>query len=118
MSKTRDRIRKAKDYRHKIVAIDEWDGVEIEARSVDVATRDLVGSISEEAEPAELSHMQLEVIMRSCYDPETGELVFDRETDAELLLGKSPAVIQRLWRTVTELSAITDEAHGEAEKNS
>ena len=113
----RDRIIAVDDTQKEIVKIDEW-GVEVEIRGMSGAAR---ASISQDAAEnngnINFLKMMPELVVQCCFDPETGEQVFDSK-DKELVMGKSGAALDRIVNIPMRLSGFGDKAIGDAGKDS
>jgi hypothetical protein len=113
----RDRIIAVDDTQKEIVKIDEW-GVEVEIRGMSGAAR---ASISQDAAEnngnINFLKMMPELVVQCCFDPETGEQVFDSK-DKELVMGKSGAALDRIVNIAMRLSGFADKAIDHAGKDS
>lgn len=113
----RDRIIAVDDTQKEIVKIDEW-GVEVEIRGMSGAAR---ASISQDAAEnngnINFLKMMPELVVQCCFDPETGEQVFDSK-DKELVMGKSGAALDRIVNIAMRLSGFGDKAIDDAGKDS
>ena len=113
----RDRIIAVDDTQKEIVKIDEW-GVEVETRGMSGAAR---ASISQDAAEnngnINFLKMMPELVVQCCFDPETGEQVFDSK-DKELVMGKSGAALDRIVNIAMRLSGFGDKAIDDAGKDS
>ena len=113
----RDRIIAVDDTQKEIVKIDEW-GVEVEIRGMSGAAR---ASISQDAAEnngnINFLKMMPELVVQCCFDPETGEQVFDSK-DKELVMGKSGAALDRIVNIAMRLSGFGADAIDAAGKDS
>lgn len=113
----RDRIIAVDDTQKEVVKIDEW-GVEIEIRGMSGAAR---ASISQDAAEnngnINFLKMMPELVVQCCFDPETGEQVFDSK-DKEIVMGKSGAALDRIVNIAMRLSGFGDKAIDDAGKDS
>ena len=113
----RDRIIAVDDTQKEIVTITEW-GVEVEIRGMSGAAR---ASISQDAAEnngnINFLKMMPERVVQWCFDPITGEQVFDA-SDKELVMGKSGAALDRIVSIAMRLSGFGDKAVDEAGKDS
>lgn len=120
MSKLRDKILNAKDQRKEKVYVEEWDA-EIEVRSMTGKERAallrkcMVRDDKGEKE-VDIEKMTVYAIISCCYDPETGEKLFE-EADRDMLNSKNAGALQRLSETVLELSGLSETAKEKARKN-
>jgi len=61
--------------------------------------------------------MMPELVVQCCFDPETGEQVFDSK-DKEIVMGKSGAALDRIVNIAMRLSGFGDKAIDDAGKDS
>jgi hypothetical protein len=107
----RQRILEYPDIQSETVKVPEWDNVEIELRSLSVADyREIAGKLPE------ASYFVVMVIACS-HDPESGDKLF-RTEDAEALMSKHMAAVNRLGMVAQRLCGMAPEAKERAEKNS
>ena len=105
----RERIRDTQDWRSQVEDVPEWDTkVEVRSLSLGDVTRLLA---------SEKPDITADLVVAGCYDPESGERVFD-EGDEEWLLAKDGAALRRLSGVVVTLSALGRKAVDEAGKGS
>jgi len=113
----RDRIIAVDDTQKEIVKIEEW-GVEVEIRGMSGAAR---ASISQDAAEnngnINFLKMMPELVVQCCFDPETGEQVFEA-SDKDLVMSKSGAVLDRIVTVAMRLSGFGQNAVDEAGKGS
>lgn len=104
----RERIRKA-EVAGKAFEVEGW-GEKVELRSMTVAEKlEVVGEEGDEMTNAQAGGMLPKVIIKTCYDPDTGEPVFG--DDDESWLSNQPAsVIEPLALAGLRASGMTDEA--------
>ena len=120
MSKLRDKILNAKDQRKEKVYIDEWDA-EIEVRSMtgkeraDLLRKCMIRDDKGERE-VDFEKLTVHAIIACCYDPETGEKLFE-ETDRDMLNTKNAGALEKLSETAFKLSGLGDKAKEKARKN-
>lgn len=117
MSNIRDQIMSAKDTHSELVDIPEW-GVKLEIRSMSGASRAILmqGSV-ESGGQVDMAQVYPDLIIQTCFDPETGEPVFQEE-DRDLILSKNGAILDRLAEVATRLSGFNDKAVDDAGKDS
>lgn len=113
----RDKILSKQDLRYEKVHIAEWD-VEIEVRGLTGAQRgELIGRAKDgELDSSDLMGEMVELVIRTVYDPETGDRVFTND-DKAALLERNGEIIERLASIASDLSGITSKAVEDAEKN-
>lgn len=117
MSSIRDRIIAANDTAKEMVEIPEWD-VTVEVRSMSGAARSvLVQDAANNDGRLNFSRVLPEIIIGCVFDPTTGEKVFDA-ADAEILMEKSGAVLDRIIAVAMRLSGFNDGAVDAAGKGS
>lgn len=111
----RDTIFAAKDIPTELVDVPEW-AVTIEVRGMTGAdrTRILDTAVSSSGK-VDLQVVYPEIVIGTCYDPETGEKVFELD-DRDAILAKSAQAIDRLAQVGMRLSGFTEEAADEAGK--
>lgn len=109
----RDKIIAADDIPSEMVEVPEW-GVTIEVRGMNGSDR---ARIIETAAAADgqigVGNMYAETVLASCYDPETGERIFNAD-DLGVLMTKSASAIDRLATVGMRLSGMNAEAQDEA----
>jgi hypothetical protein len=101
----RDRIRSTADVRSEIVEVEQW-GVKVEVRSMTGRERAayLQAATDENGDP-DFVAMFPAVVVATCFDPETGERVF-QEGDESWLPDKAAAPLDQLARVGLRLSGI------------
>lgn len=115
----KDKILSAQLKREKIF-IPQWD-CEIEVRELNGGQRakfmEKTVSVDKRGEAKiDMAGMNIEMVLLSCYDPETGERLF-KEEDRESLLATSGAAIDAVAQVGLRLSGLNAQAVEEAEKN-
>ena len=118
----KDRIRAANAVKANAenLTVDEWDGVELELRSMTVGAKyELFGDNAdlENLRASQLGDMVPRVVIGTCYDPKTGEPVFD-DADEEWLAKEPAAVLEPVAEAGMRVSGMTPEAGNEAGKDS
>lgn len=113
----RDRIFAVDDASRELVQIPEWN-LEVEVRGMSGAAR---AALTEESVSnngrMNLKKMMPEIVIGCTFDPETGEQVFSSE-DAEAIMSKSGAALERITSVAMRLSGFGSEAVDEAGKGS
>ncbi len=113
----KDKIFAVDDIKKEVVQVPTWDNISIEVRSMSGLQRaNLLNSAMDSDGNTNLEKLHSGTIIVCCYDPETGEHVFD-ESDAERLMEKGSAAIEKLASKAMSLSGLTPEAVEESEKN-
>lgn len=107
----RDRIAKRRPYSSEIVdAFDE----KIEVRSISLGLRNemLASVIDEETKEADVKKLYPELIIRTCFDPETGERVFS-DDDLAFINGLDAGDSDKLAKPALRLSGMSDDVKDE-----
>jgi hypothetical protein len=114
-SKLRNKIASIKDIKEEKLHVPEWD-VELLIKALTGAERNKIlnAAVNKDGK-ADMDKMYPDLIIAACYDPETGERVFE-PTDREMLLNKSSSAIERIAQKVIQLSGMDGLAS--KEKNS
>jgi|TARA_Y100000310_G_scaffold14608_1_gene14760 hypothetical protein len=123
VSKLSEKIRVVEDSSTEEYEIPEWD-VTVEIRSItarsrarfvaEIANPDGTTNVND---PDRIEGMWWHVISQSCYDPETGELVFE-EGDQEWLFERNARIINDLASVCMAASGLSETAVDEAGKGS
>lgn len=116
----KDKILSAKLKSEKII-VPLWDNVEIEVRELNGGQRakfmeKTVTMDSRGETKVNMAGMNLEIVLLSCHDPETGLRLF-KEEDREALLGTSGEAIDFVAQVGLRLSGLNAPAVETAEKN-
>ena len=124
MSSIREQVRGVEDGSADLYEVAEW-GVTVEIRSMtarsrahfvaDMASED--GTVAGVNDPDRIIGMWWHVIGQTCYDPDTGERAFD-DGDDSWLFEKNARVVNDLANACMAASGLTEEAAGEAGKDS
>ena len=113
----KEKILASEDIQPEPVEIPEWGIGKGEAflRPLDGDSRYKIGQLASGTDlQAENAYIAEAYVCESLFD-EKGEQAFEFE-DRALLAKKDPAVVERLYRRISELSGIDDTAEGDAEK--
>ena len=124
MSSIREAIQAADDGSADLYEVPEWDVV-VEIRSMTARSRaHFVAEMASEDgtgggvnDPDRIVGMWWHVIGQTCYDPDTGERAFD-DGDDSWLFEKNARVVNDLANACMAASGLTEEAAGEAGKDS
>lgn len=110
MSDLRAKILNADDQRSRIVDCPEWD-CKVEVRSLTGAQRAAFMDSAFDAATGkpDFSRIHATLIIQTCFDPETGERVFE-DTDRDALNSKSAAVTERIAKAAMELAGLAEQA--------
>ena len=106
----RDRIAKRRPYASREVYVPSWEET-IEVRSISLGLRNdmLTSVMDEETKEADIKKLYPELIIRTAYDPQTGERVFSND-DLAFINGLDAGSADLLAKPALELSGMTDEA--------
>lgn len=105
----RDRILNAEDLGSEIVYIPEWD-VKVEVRAMTVAQQQtLIAKVRKPNGDLNSELLAVETIIAACFDPETGERVFD-DADRDVLRTKSASAFSRLLAASNRAAGMEDES--------
>lgn len=107
----RKSIRDASDLGTEIVVVPEWNDVKIELRVMTGEERALMWKRTQGPD-GKMLHERFypEVLIASCFDPDTGERVFS-SADINWLNKKSSAVLDRLATQALNISGMSAEAY-------
>ena len=124
MSSIREAIQAADDGTAELHEIPEWDVV-VEIRSMtarsraqfvaEMASED--GTVGNVNDPDRIIGMWWHVISQTCFDPDSGERAFE-DGDQQWLFDKNARVVNDLANACMAASGLTEEAAGEAGKDS
>lgn len=110
----RDRIKQSSDITSETVDVPQWD-VKLEVRSMKGGERARMLMAVNTGEKMDFEKFYPEIIIATCYDPDTGERVFE-PGDTEWLNDKSSAALEKLARVGMKLSGMGEDAVDEAGK--
>lgn len=114
----KDQIKEKSDIDKKTITIEQWDDIAIEVRSLSARKR--LNILRKVFEPnsgqVDVEKMWPELLLSCCYDPETGEQLFE-EKDLEWLMEKSHEAIELIVSAAMELSGLKTDSVKDAEKN-
>ena len=103
-----------------VVDVPEW-GVKVGVKSMSAAARSTVMELAQgSTEGLNATRVQAlwgETLVACLVDPDTQQPIFTAD-DMDALMDKSAAVIERLWQQCFTNSGMTEEAAGEAGKDS
>ena len=124
MSSIREAIQAADDGTAELHEVPEW-GVVVEIRSMtarsraqfvaEMASED--GTVGGVNDPDRIIGMWWHVISQTCYDPDSGERAFE-DDDQQWLFDKNARVVNDLANACMAASGLTEEAVGDAGKDS
>ena len=98
----RDTIQQADDLQTEDLTIPEWD-VTIRVKAMTGRQR---MKLVEQTQAKNKDHFYSDILIALCYDPDTGEPVFD-PADRDWLMGKSGAVLETIAKTAIEISGVS-----------
>lgn len=104
----RDVILAADDIESEMVEVRQWN-VKVEVRSLTARERarmlDAIASDNPEEFQLSVEKLYPDIVIKTCYDPETGERLFQDE-DREELMNKSGAAVEKLAQAGIRLSGM------------
>ncbi len=105
----KDKILAAQDLDAEMLEIPEWDVI-IEVRSPTAGDRArlLTQFVNPDSGVVENDKMQAAVAVMCCFDPESGERLFD-EDDIPALMAKAARPVERIFRVGNRLSGLTED---------
>lgn len=116
-SKLREKIFQSQDLITENVTVDEW-GVTLQVRALNGKNRaKLLNDCMDKQGNMDLEKFYPDLLIASCYEPETNELVFDA-ADRDQLNTKSGGALEKVAQVAARLSGLTPTALGDATKNS
>lgn len=113
----KDRIKEFDDCKKETMTIPQWNDEVIEIRSFMGWTRSRLLDKARQ-EDGELDNIKLNelLLVESCYDPETGEKLFD-ESDLDWLREKSGPAIDDIVSKIISINKLSQESIDEEAKN-
>jgi hypothetical protein len=114
----RDRIASVRPYKSEIVNVPEWDGVDIEVRSVTLGERqEIMAEIMDEEGNAPVARIMSQFIIACSFDPETGEKVFSHD-DEEFVNSRAAGPADKIGTAAMKLSGMGKAMEDEEAKKS
>jgi hypothetical protein len=114
----RDRIASVRPYKSEIVNVPEWDGVDIEVRSVTLGERqEIMAEIMDEEGNAPVARIMTQFIIACSFDPETGEKVFSHD-DEEFVNSRNAGPADKIGTAAMKLSGMGKQVEEEEAKKS
>lgn len=113
-----DRIKAANDITSEVVEVPEWDQVKIEVRSM--TGKERAKLLKRAAQPdgsMDFEALYPSVLVACCYDPDTGEKVFDDEA-LVWINEKAAGPVEKLAQCGMKLSGLTQDAVNEGKDRS
>lgn len=109
----------------ELVAVPEWQGLEVLCKPLPPADRLVVHSIAYDKETGitDYKRAEFEVLLGGCYNPTTGKKAF-RESHRAMLMGRPEkgevghgAAVERLYFTIMRISKMFVNQQEQAKKN-
>ncbi len=116
----KDKIKKADDFGRETVLVKEWD-VSIEVRSLSARHRSMIQTmIADEGQTigGRSEQMWSFLLLNSCYEPETGDPVFDQADMDWVLTDKAFSAIDFLTSACLRISGLVQSAVDDSGKSS
>lgn len=114
----RDRIAAVRPYKSEIVNVPEWDGVDIEVRSITLGERThIMETLMDDEGNASMPTIMTHFILACAYDPETGDKVFAHD-DLEFVNSRAAGPSDLLGQAALRLSGMGKKAEDEEAKKS
>lgn len=112
----RDKIKNTNDINSKIIEMSEWD-CSIEIRTMTAKQRaNILREVTDKDGKLDQTKLGPFMIIESCFDTETGEMIFEKE-DAEWIMDKASGPVEKLMAEVMNISGFGRDAVEDAEKN-
>lgn len=116
INKLREKILNTKDIKSELVTVEEWDAT-LEVRALTGKQRaNVITSALGPNGRMDFEKLYPELVISSCYDPETKERVFEK-TDKDLLNEKSGGALEKIAQVVIKLSGLKPDSVDESAKN-
>jgi hypothetical protein len=115
LSKLREKILAANDIKTELVHIPEWDA-DILCKTMSARQRAAWIDAASDSTGKLRAVAMYDIVLTNCFDPDTGELLFDKG-DRDTLLEKSGAAVGKLQEVIFRLSGLTKDAEEAAGKN-
>lgn len=113
----RDQILATDDIQKTIVVVPEWNDLKVEVRGMTGADRTAIlsSAINPTTGQVDFRVMYPDIVIATCFDPETGERIFS-DNDRDALLSKSATALDRLAEVGMSVGGLTKEVQDEAGK--
>lgn len=111
----RERIAAIRPYSSDTIDVAAWDNVTIEVRSIPLGERNdmLMRVMDPETNKPDVKKLYPELLIETCFDPETGEKVFS-DDDAAFINGRDSAAVDPVAKLALRISGMDDGAEEEA----
>lgn len=114
----KEQVRAALDIEHEVVDIPVWGDVKIEVRSMTGRARSrLLKDAVQDDGSMDFEAFYPRILIATCYDPDTGEAVFDAG-DVDWLNDKAAGPVEKLARAGMRLSGLSEKAVDEGKDSS
>lgn len=110
----RDKILNAKDIDEKKIKIEEW-GVDVVVKSMTGKERATFLKNTSNGGELDFEKMYPELVIATCYDPDSGDKVFQKE-DRDIINTKSAGAIEKIAKIALELSGLGEQSQKEIKK--
>jgi len=117
MSRLADKIRQSDDRVVEIIDVPEWD-VKIELRSMTALQRSLMQVEWADTEEQSAAVLYQTVLQHCCFDPDTGDQVFNEEDSEWILAEKSAQDVDRVAQACLKVSGLSADSIDESGKDS
>lgn len=113
----RDQIFNAQDIQEEIITVPQWGNAKILIKGLDGKARsDLMSGTVDAKGNVNISKMYMDLVIQSCFDPETGEKLFSIG-DIQALQKKSGAALDVIQQAAMKLSGLDSEGRQDMAKN-
>lgn len=117
MPSLRDTIAAVEDIPSESVDVPQW-GVKLEVRGTDGTRRaEMLERFTREDGRIDYGELVPALLITCCYDPETGDKVFE-DGDKDMLMGKASAALERVSTVAMRLCGIDQDAEARLGKDS
>ena len=116
MSKLSDIIRQSDDRAVEIIDVPEW-GVKLELRSMTALQRSEMQVEWATQEESSAALLYQSMLQNCCFDPQTGDRVFDDEDGEWVLAEKSAEVVDRVAQACLQISGLSQDSVDESGKD-
>ena len=112
-----DKIRQADDREVQIIDVDAW-GVKIGVRSMTALQRSNMQNDWEADQVGAAAKLYSAVLLNCCFDPDTGETVFNEEDLEWLMAEKSAQTVEQVAQVCLQVSGLAGDSLDEVGKDS
>ncbi|TCW35297.1 hypothetical protein EDC32_1089 [Laceyella sacchari] len=107
MSKLRDKVAGIKDIKEENLYVPEWDVTFLVRALTGAARNKILNAAMDKNGKLDLDRFYPDLIIAACFDPESGEQVFE-PTDRDMLLSKSGSALERIAQKAIKMSGLDD----------